>query len=1068
MVLKIYRSSAGSGKTFKLTEEYLKLVFADPFKYQKILAVTFTNKATEEMKNRILTELYKLAQNQPSGHTETLQKTFPNLGDKGISSRAKLILQLILYDYSHFSISTIDSFFQKVVKGFSREIGIQYGYNVELNTQSVLDRAVDQMMLKIGEDKQLNNWLEDFAANRQEQGSSWDLKSSIQKFAGQITKEEFQQNETSLKAKLSEKSFLSAFIKKLSSIVNDFENGMQAIGQEAIDCIKKAGLDISDFSYKESGVAGYFIKISEKLDFIPGTRAKDGLDNTEKWYSKKTEEDIKARITQLVDSSLNGLLHQAFNKLETDYRSFKSAQEVKRYLFMLGILTDISSQLSEIREDENLMLISDVNQLLRKVIDDNDTPFLYEKMGNRYMHFLVDEFQDTSQFQWQNIKPLIKNSLDSNHMNLIVGDIKQSIYRWRGGDWSMLLKGVEQEIGDELIESVSLKENWRSRKNIIDFNNAVFSQGAEWVKNSIENQLKEFDIEIDETVLLSNQQITEAFKDVVQDCPEKENNEGGQVEVRFCRSDKEKGAHWKDDVHQQLELSLDSILENCHQKDITFLVRTKAEANELADFLLAAGKYNILSKEALFINSSPAVRLLISALKFINESADFINAVNLIVAYYDILGHKLHYQELIGLNLEKIKAFLPAEFFSIRLKELSLYDLIERLSSLFKLNEIRHEWAYIQALNDVVLEYSQNQKADLASFLEWWEEFGLEKSIQVPDDLDAMEIMTIHKAKGLDFKVVIIPYLDWSLDHNTTQENILWTFSHVEPFNDFELLPLKYSKKLIPSIYVNEYCQERVAAAMDSLNVLYVALTRAVDSMLIFSKLPEKENSKTVGDLLFNLIKKESTTQNTKLIKLNDFWEEEDAHFTYGSPVLVDENLEVEKTYKLDNYIINTDFLNVRVKHEHADVFDPEKESPAKLNYGKLMHEILAQIKVPSDIEKVINALFTDGILNEKEKISIQSKLSKALSQADVKDWFSGKYKVLNENPILIPNQDYKIPDRVMLDGNKALVVDYKFGAEHASHKLQLAEYKHFLTEMDFKEVEGYLWYVDEGKIVAV
>lgn len=1068
MVLKIFRSSAGSGKTHKLIEEYLKLVFANPLKYQRILAITFTNKATEEMKGRILSELFRLSKGDDTAHKHSLKKKFPKLSDVEIRGRAKLILQFILYDYSHFSISTIDSFFQKIVKGFSREIGIQYGYNVELDIQIILDRAVDQMMLKIGENKQLNDWLEDYAANRLEQGAGWDLKSSIKKFANEISKEKFQQNEKDVRHKLADKSFLSDFIKQLNTLVYGFESSMSSIGEKAILAIQSAGLSVHDFSYKESGVAGYFLKLKSKQEYFPTKRANEALDDTSKWYSKSQDKNIAVSIERLVESELKDLLQKAFNTIDKDYISYVSACEVKRYLFILGILTDISGQLSVIREDENIMLISDVNLLLRKVIDDNDTPFLYEKMGSRYQHFLIDEFQDTSQFQWHNIKPLLKNSLDSNYINLLVGDIKQSIYRWRGGDWSMLLGGVQKEIGNELIETISLNKNWRSRKHIVHFNNAVFSSCPGIVQTEIEKQFREQDLDLDDSLIECSHQIKDAFYDVKQLIPKSAGHKDGFVDLRFCKEDMENGRGWKEEVHKQLEIALDQLLKTYRQKDITFLVRRKKEGSELAEFLMSRGKYDVISKEALDINSSPAVKLLLAALHFINEEEDFINAVNLILAYQNRSGDEVIFSDLIQLDTKQIKDHLPDLLFSQKLKELSLYELVEQLTSLFKLQESKHEWAYLQAFNDLLLEYIQGQKADLASFLDWWEEFGIEKSIQVPDDLDALEIMTIHKAKGLDFKVVVIPYLDWPMDHKGNHDNILWTSSDISPFKLLEIIPVRYSRELINSLYVKEYYEEKVAAGIDSLNILYVALTRAVDGMLIFSKFPGTEKLNSVSDLLYHVLGKDGKPATRNDIKLRDNWDDETASFILGKPFERDQVEEKGNTYELDNYIINTDYLNIKVKHENEDVFDPEKVSPAKLNYGKWMHEILSKIIRIEDIEKVLNEMLITGKLDRMEKELLQNKLSIALNESKVKEWFSGRYKVLTENPILIPQKEYRIPDRVMIEGNKALVVDYKFGEESPSHKLQLGEYKNYLSDMNFKDVEGYLWYVDEQKIIEV
>jgi ATP-dependent helicase/nuclease subunit A len=1059
MVLKLFRSSAGSGKTHKLTGEFLKLLFADPSKYNKILAITFTNKATEEMKTRIMNELSDLGEGRITAHHHELKEAFTRLDNAEIASRAKLILQSILYDYAHFSISTIDSFFQSVIKAFSREIGIQYGYNVELDTESVLDKAVDEMMLKLDETLMLRNWIEKYALSRLEQGASWELKTAMKTFARQMLNEDFQQHEDDIRKKLSEDKFLEDFVEKLDAVIKGFEHKLSRIGKEALQKMEQAGLSIRDFAYGETGVAAYFAKLSKVEDFSPGKRVMSAFNQPEKWYTSKTSDALKNQIERLVQESLNPLLAQALEIYNKDFKDYMTAREIKKYLFVLGILSNVSNQLNQLREEENMLLISDVNQLLKKVIGDNDTPFIYEKLGSRYQHFLIDEFQDTSGFQWDNMKPLVKNSLDSGYTNLIVGDIKQSIYRWRGGDWSMLLHGVQQEVDNEMIDIHSLNNNWRSREEIIRFNNSLFPAIVSALKQEIESEFSALEGVRENDIPTMINQLSKAYEDVVQYQAEGHEKKGGYVDVRFFADNKEEKKNWKEYALESLEPALDDLLKTYKQQDICFLVRRKEEGNLLADFLLSKNKYRLLSKEALFLQSSLSVNLIVSSLYYLQNPSDPVNRFKLFQDEYN-LRHPEEEFCLQHKDSEDIDAFLADKLHPLRDMDMDLLALVEKLIAVFELNANETEWAYLQAFSDEVLNFVQNQKADVASFLDWWEEKGQTKSIQMPDHLDALEIMTIHKAKGLDFKVLMLPFLDWKFDHSSQHESILWAASSHTAFSDLEVLPVKYSKSLIESDFIMDYCEEKVAAAMDNLNLLYVAMTRAVDAMYIFSRQSNASAMKSVSEALYHAIQ----TQE----ELFECWMPEENTFRKGQLIHTESKQQPGNVFQLERYVNNTSVMGVKIKHEHVEAFEPDKKLPLKLNYGRLMHEILSKLMHKEEVENLVQDYYLQGMLTLEEKEELTKKLKHALNQEIVKEWFSGSFKVLRENPILIPDSEHKIPDRVMIRDQKAIVLDFKFGEKHDAHKQQVLNYKNILEQMEYKDVEAYLWYMDKDELVKL
>lgn len=1069
--LTIYKASAGSGKTHKLTEEYLKLVFDNPKKYKKILAVTFTNKATEEMKFRILSELFNLANGNKNGHYKTLMNEFKWLDDKQIVKRARLILQFILYNYYYFDINTIDSFFQKITKNFAREIGIQYGYNVELDTQKIIDQAIDKMLDDVGKNEKLTKWLTDFALENIEDDKTWNLRYSIKSFASEILKEDFQENEKKIINKIEDKKFLKEFISEINKIISVFDNKMKDFGKLAVDVAQNYGLEAVDFSGGQRSFFNYFIKIQNK-DFEPTASVLKVVDEEEKWYAKKTDNQIKENI-QNAFPELNKTLKQTLAYYNSDGKKYSTAISVKKYFNVLGIITDIASKIAEIRDEENTMLISDVNPLLNKIIDNNDTPFIYEKTGNKYHHFLIDEFQDTSLFQWKNIKPLMQNNLDQNKFSLVVGDVKQSIYRWRGGNWKLLVDGINQQVGDALIKTVTLEKNWRSEENIIKFNNSFFTNAAKILQQKFNNELEEVgDENLSKNLFSFTNLINEAYKDSCQKFPEHKKKNKGYVNVKFYENIK--GKQWRENVKTELPEIIDNILDKGYkEKDITILVRNAKDGRQVADLLFKMEKYNnIISKDSLFLNTSVSVKIIVCALKFLIQKDDKINLVTLVSEYLE--NRKLKNEVLNDIflkNRNQLIELLPDEFKKLIKgnEHYSLYDLTEKIIESFLLNNNKTEFVFIQAFSDVVLEYSENNKADISSFLDWWKENAGKKTIHVPESIDAIQIMSIHKSKGLGFKVVIIPYCDWEIDHTFAHDNILWCKSEITPFNEIDILPIKYGKKLTATYYNNEFFVEKLHAFMDNLNLLYVAFTRTKEALFILS--PEKKKKiSSSGDLLHEIINGANDVNLNSEFERIDFSKSlENKCFEFGELMPQSKDESKTKEYVLKEYLSKTKAFKLRIKREAEELFEEtENERTKQINYGKFMHEVLSKIYTVDDVEPELKKLLTEGIISSNELNELKNKLITVIEFDDVKEWFTSDWEVKNESSIITSSGDIRIPDRVLIKDNKAVVIDFKFGEENEKYKEQVSEYMKYLKEMKYENVSGWLYYVERKKVVGV
>ncbi|HBH23654.1 MAG TPA: ATP-dependent helicase/nuclease subunit A, partial [Cytophagales bacterium] len=612
--LTVFRSSAGSGKTFQLAKSYVKLALENPQAFRHILAITFTNKATREMKERILRFLHDLSQ----GDNPTLLATLREELDKSpeaIQHEAKMVLSNILHQYSQFSISTIDSFFQKIIKSFAKELKLLGTFRIELDENKVRQLLIDNLMLELGQNKNLTSWVMRFVENNIESGRNWDIRKDIDNLSKEIFSESYKKIQA-LQAPPTDKdrnNFLGFLVKSIKS----FENDMSDLAEQGIQIIQNHGLELHDFSYKDKSAPSYFFKIKEGEEYEYKTRVQNALENENAWYSKKSE---KATIIQkALHNGLQETLEKTVEYYDRNYKDYNSANICLQQYFAYGILSDLQRKLAEYREEEDVMLISDTNVFLKGIIADNEAPFIYEKTGSRYHHFLLDEFQDTSAYQWENLKPLVENSLsETGRQNLAVGDEKQSIYRWRGGDWELLASKLGKEISDEQITFLNLTTNWRSHKGIIQFNNSLFEIFPKILETLY---LKK----VEEGALAPGLFFESIYQNSLQDISESmKSADKGYVEINFLEKgltkDELLDATYNKTIEQIVQLQKQGVA----PKDIAILVRNNREGSQLVNHLLQYQQspkavpginYNVLSNDSLLLSASPAIRLLVNAIR---------------------------------------------------------------------------------------------------------------------------------------------------------------------------------------------------------------------------------------------------------------------------------------------------------------------------------------------------------------------------------------------------------------------------------------------------------------------
>ena len=1062
-MLKIYKSSAGSGKTYTLVKEYLFLVLNNPYDYKSVLAITFTNKATAEMKSRIIDALIALSE----GKSENLAKDLKNDGlTVDIQKNARKVLENILHDYSSFAVQTIDGFFQKIVRALAYELGLPLRFDIELNQDQVINNISDFLLLDVGINQNITDWLSKLLLFKINDDKGWNIDNDIHKIASELFKESL-----NTEANFISDENLIKLAKELKNIKDDFESIMKTYGEEALNYMEINGLSIADFSYGKSGVANYFNKIanySSPKDFEPKTRTLEALGNPDKWYSKTSLK--KNQIIETVEGT-NGLMHILQNSIthyNNHFEKYITAIETHKLIHLYGLLAHLKDKLKQYRDENNAVFLSDTNNLLNVINSENDTPFVYEKIGNRFKHLLIDEFQDTSDFQWKNLLPLINNTLANGNSAIIVGDAKQSIYRWRGGNMKLLLNEVKNSLGhfDEIIQEYSLNTNYRSKHKVIQFNNQFFKTASAMLADFLK-------IDADDWFHKAY-----SIEDLHQQTSDK-NLEGGYIKIQMLEGIKKENE--EDDTIEQKwkEVALDKTLETIKQcqsdgynlKDIAILVRRNTEGNDIARFLFNNGYERVISSDSLLLSRAPQIQSILNIYRYLNDRNDKISSAEILYYYTNILNkNQGNLNELfssINLKKQNFRDDLPHDFakYLSYLNTLPLYEMTEQIIQIFGLN--KEPDAYIQRFQDLILEYSDKNNSDLQSFIDWWDENqdSDKCSLVVPENEDAITIMTIHKSKGLQFPIVIIPFAEWDLKPKAN--SILWVHSDEEPFNQSDLLPVNSSKSLEQTYFKDYYSDELIKNYIDNLNLLYVAFTRPEDRMYVFCKsVKESDNINSSSQLINKIICSEC----------NDSWifNEDINCYENGIPskkIITSEDRDEDnlQNHKLEKYPYSRwqTKLSISPKAKSFwELFDNEKTR--KINYGVLMHRVLAEIISPKDINASITKIFQQGFLSDDECQQLNQKITELISLKEVESWFNSDWMIKTESEILLPDGTTLRPDRVLIKDNNAIIIDYKTGKPEPHHSEQVQNYATILSQIGYTSINKYIFYLNEKKVVEV
>ena len=1073
--LTVYKASAGSGKTFTLATEYIRLLVENPTSYKNILAVTFTNKATEEMKMRILSQLYGIWKGLPESDNY-LQVIVEKAGyaPKLIRERAGQGLSNLLHNYNYFRVETIDTFFQSVLRNMARELDLTTNLKIGLNDVQVEELAVDQLIADLSTTDVMLQWILKYIMESISDDKSWNVISQIKRFGRTIFKDEYKEVSKALEQKMEEKGFFERYTTQLREMKKAAEERMILIGESFFDTLEGEGLSIDDLANKNRGIAAFFLKLQKGVfdPSIENATVANCLSNPEKWCAKTHPQ--RDFIISLAEGTLGDILRYAVEERPRQWKLYKSADLTLRHLNQLRLLGSIEKKVRELNENNNRFLLSDTQQLLHALIEGSDSPFIFEKIGTQLEHVMIDEFQDTSTVQWQNFRVLLDEAMShEDGSNLIVGDVKQSIYRWRAGDWR-LLNDIEQQFRQQQIETISLKKNYRSERNVITFNNHFFSHAAE-LEYQEQQELNPKEAE----------QLKKAYADVVQEIPEGR-EAAGEVSVTLLPAE-----DYQETTLQQVADTISTLTKRgVPQQEIAILVRVNNQIPMIAQYFLEQmPEVTIVSDEAFRLDASVAVNLLVSALRLLTHPDDLLTKAAIVKCYHiDVLKEQTEDNELL-LRTNDLDQLLPEAFLTQRevLLTMPLYELAERLHAIFELERLNEQSAYVFAFYDQLASYVNDNTADIDSFLAAWDESICGKTIQ-SEETNGVRILSIHKSKGLEYNYVICPFCDWQLEKQSG--NILWCQPEEQPFSDLPIAPVDYSRgQMMGTIYEPDYLHEHLQNTVDNLNLLYVAFTRAKKGLYVFGKRGAKASRSGLIEQCLPLVAQEmpgailSGVEDEKVelrfSLAGDYRNSRssgDSRSTSDNPFL-----QPAEPIAVDFHYMESQVNFRQSNRSQAFIEADESDEIERLNYiqtGSVLHQIFSMIRTTDDIEDALKQLQFEGVLYDEQITPerITAILRKRLQDPRVADWFSPHWTLFNECTILTM-EDGEVkerrPDRVMTDGSNWVVVDFKFGSPKPEYYDQVREYMELIKSLTslhapLSSIKGYLWFVYSNKIEEV
>lgn len=1051
---KILSASAGSGKTYQLTLKYMCDVILHPERYRNILAVTFTNKATEEMKSRILREIHILASGKKSPYLSDIEREL-GISEVQIREGAKKARTRILHDFSRFTILTIDRFFQRILRAFIKELSLDLNYNIELDTNQLLERSTDALVESIASDEQLRKWLLEFAEERINDGTRWDMRSDLKSLGSELFKENGAKR---IDPQLS-KAALSDRVNAVIAEGDQYRKRLKELGESALGTMKSYGVTAAEFKGGSRSFVFSFAKYAEGELKPPTATMIKASESIAEWYTKSASGNVVTAAEALMPT-----LQELCLCYDEGIKRINTAKLIRDNFRSFALLADLRERVNDICNEENIMVLSKTKDILSEFIDDSNAPFIYEKVGSRYDHYMIDEFQDTSVREWRNMLPLLREALASNPESsvFIVGDIKQSIYRWRGGDWRLLNSDAMQDLGEENTALEHLQKNYRSLPNVVKFNNALISKVVakdnDFLNHSLTNALNNNKIESATHASLYDI-ILNAYSDYEQ-IPAKQGESGYAEVVAFDSSATD--SPFIDAIES-------AIARGYRYGDILILVRGNTDAKRVADALFAyksekftskgESGFNILTPAALTLESCDIAEFATSVMRLsIDPSNDIERGV---------------YNRYLGISLDHTFSDEELDWLQ-QVAHLSPLEAFESIVSRFELHKRKESIAFLQAMHEQILAFSSQRVVDIQYYLKWWEECGKHEAITVEMTDDTIEITTIHKSKGLERPIVIIPYSRWDMTPRASLRPIVWAKANdgesATTVGDF---PIIYGSTMENSNFSEEYYKELVMSHVDGVNLLYVAITRASRELYIYvpttlsSNSKSGENINTTAPLILDAAT--SICQEPRSIQRDG--EAVALVYSYGEPTASysDRQSESKSDILLEEYVSHKPTLKVRYP-SHRCIEEGLAHDSKALSEGIRLHRLFERAITEQDLRNAVKRMSLDCLIDAEQAEALNTKISHILTDSRVKEWFSTGWDSVKCECAIIADGDIRRPDRVMIADKRAVIVDYKFGDKRsASYRKQMAEYMRLLGAMGiYSQVEGYVWYISLGEIECV
>lgn len=1028
----IYSASAGSGKTSTLVKEYLKIIL-DPghsAKFREILAITFTNKAVNEMKSRILDSLFSFSlSTTPDKGSHIFDEICKELGmsPEDLKANAGKVLRELLHNYAFFDVSTIDKFTHRLIRTFARDLKLSRNFEVVLDTDLLLEEAIGRLLAKAGDNHRLTDALIAFAIEKTDDERSWDIGYDLFK-TGKLLFNENQQDHI----RLLEGKDLTAFgelQKNIRSGIIKTEENMRLAAAEILRSMTNNKLVREDFT--RGWLPDFMTTIGNgdfgKVNFNAAWKKNFDLEVP---YNKNCRDTTKTRIDQLLPA-----WRSLFKQAEQLFYHRCLLLNAYRNLVPLTILNAIDKEVKDLQKERDQLPISSFNSLIASEIKNQPAPFIYERLGEKYRHYFIDEFQDTSLMQWQNLIPLIGNALESSdaHGNhgtlLLVGDAKQAIYRWRGGRAEQFLNLVNQHSSPFTVRpQVEFKpSNYRSHEQIVSFNNDFFSHVSAFLENDIYRQLY---------TAGSKQQPNQ--------------KKGGLVQLEFIVSEEKS----KDELYCGAVLRQIRNLSGSGYEygSICILTRTRAQGIKLADYLLQE-HIPVISSETLLLQHHPKIDFLIALLQYSQQPADR-NSVYKILYY---LAPATEKHQLIATHLENPRAFLREHygFETDYLRHATVYDGLEYAIRCFALAE--HSDAHLTFLLDEVYGLEQNEGSSIPVFLEYWEQHKDKLSIVAPDAMNAIRIMTIHKAKGLEFPIVIYPYVNTDI-YSSRREKDAYIWLPVDPVNFADFSELLLSKKKEMTSYndvaAQLYNEEQQKLELDAFNLLYVALTRAEKALFVISEKDLDKGDNPKSGYFSGLF--------IKYLMAKGVWDDKLLTYSFGElPVsngsrqIAGGSVTIPHQYSFKN---RPEF---RIITRSGMLWDTARQEA--LSRGNLLHELMGGVESGEDIKEAIAAMLRKGMITPAETGELFAMAHSIVNHSALFPFFRKGLIVKNESEIITGQGTVLRPDRLVISGGKATLIDYKSGKQHPAYALQLQAYAYALEDMGFEVENRIIVYLNDG-----